>query len=275
MQRNWIHPEYKLSKWATPAQTPSLDAELPVRSEAISKFLAASTIGLFLAVFLFIYPINQASMPEVMDAALSAFHGFSHTAPADKDQFISKLSVTKKKQFASQVHYVLEIIRSTKKDPAEAMKLALSIVKASYKANYDPLLVASVIKSESTFNRHAISYAGAHGLMQILPDTARYISSRNRFTWQVGKLSDPEYNIQLGIAYLKELEKKFNGNREHALIAYNWGPANLNQAFKGVKKIPGCSIQYAQKILSTHTKWKQEFKARGSEFQYLGVDFRA
>ena len=239
MRKHWVHPEYKLGNWAYPARTlPSAR-----NSDSVSWFLTASTIGLLFCLFIFVYPLNKASMPEVFEAAFSAVEGLRAGFPVSKDQFVAQLSIDRKKEFASQVHYVLELIKNTKREPKDATKLAISIVTESYRANYDPLFVASVIKSESTFNRHALSYAGAKGLMQILPGTGKYISAKNQLDWTGShNLNDPAYNLQIGIAYLKELEDKFNGNREYALIAYNWGPANLSKAVKAGTKIPGSSV---------------------------------
>lgn len=204
-------------------------------------------------------------MPQLKPSPALRPPGSSH-----KDQFLAHLSAEKKKDYTRQVHYVLEIIKSTKKDPSDAKKLAISIVTESYKANYDPLFVASVVRSESTFNRHAESQAGALGLMQILPGTGRYISAKYQINWHGDiKLSDPSYNIQLGIAYLKELEKKFDGNREKVLIAYNWGPGNLWKALKGEKRIPGSSKEYAKNILARHTLWKKNSILRDRHINIL------
>ena len=245
-------------------------------SEPMTKFLVTATAILAVTLAIFVYPLHRASMPQVIDAAIEAFTGAGHSGLNSKDQFLAQLSAERKKDYSRQVHYVLEIIKSTKKDPVEAKKLAISIVTESFRANYDPLFVASVVRSESTFNRHAHSYAGAKGLMQILPGTGKYISAKNQIDWHGElKLNDPSYNLQLGIAYLKELEKKFEGNRERMLIAYNWGPGNLWKALKGEKRIPGSSMEYAKGIISRHNQWKKELALKGATYQYLDVEFIA
>lgn len=222
------------------------------------------------------YPLKYASFPEVINSAISAFSGIGEYR--GKEDIIKSLSAEQRKIFASQVHYVLEIIRSTKRkrNDADSRQLANMIVAESYRANYDPLFVASVINAESTFNHRALSYAGAKGLMQILPGTGQYVSRRNRMTWRgAHDLNNPEINLQLGIAYLKELEHNFEGNRELALIAYNWGPANLQRAFKGEKKIPLSSVRYAKGIISSHDKWRRELDSRRNQFQYFNLDVKA
>ncbi len=171
------------------------------------------------------------------------------------------------------VRFVSSLIHSHKAPRHEAESLANTIVSESTKAKYDPIFVAAVIYAESMFKRGAVSHKGAQGLMQIMPETGRYVSARENISWGgVGSLKDPRTNLRLGIAYLKYLEAKFNGNRERVLIAYNWGPANLDSAIRGRGRAPMESIDYARKIISTHRKWKNKFTqlADRGEPRYVG-----
>jgi soluble lytic murein transglycosylase-like protein len=79
----------------------------------------------------------------------------------------------------------------------------------------DPLLVHSVIQVESAYNKYAVSSAGAMGMMQLMPGTARTLGVKNPF--------DPKENIEAGVRYLKQLQETFKDPR-HALAAYNAGP---------------------------------------------------
>ncbi|MGH9589460.1 MAG: transglycosylase SLT domain-containing protein, partial [Terracidiphilus sp.] len=94
----------------------------------------------------------------------------------------------------------------------------------SARYNLDPYLVLSLMRQESEFNSSAISYAGAYGLMQLLPSVgrqmAREIGMRDFRTYQ---LLDPETNIKLGTRYLRQMLDKFGGVQEYALAAYNAG----------------------------------------------------
>lgn len=93
----------------------------------------------------------------------------------------------------------------------------------------EPALMAAFIRQESGFNPQAGSPAGAQGLMQIMPDTARFLASRHGSLSRGKSLTDPEYNMSLGQAYLGHLmeESKAGTNLFFLAAAYNAGPGNL------------------------------------------------
>ncbi|MBF0297523.1 MAG: transglycosylase SLT domain-containing protein [Oligoflexia bacterium] len=90
----------------------------------------------------------------------------------------------------------------------------------------DPILVLSLIRQESAFNPNAISSAGARGLMQLMPRTARHTIRKN-ITFK--KLGDPVTNIKIGMTLLKKLINRYNGNLIYALSAYNAGEGNTQK----------------------------------------------
>jgi soluble lytic murein transglycosylase len=92
----------------------------------------------------------------------------------------------------------------------------------------DPALIAAVIYAESKFNARDSS-TGAKGLMQIQPDTARFIARRSGGTaFSVADLSDPQTNISYGSYYLRYLLDGYRGNATLALAAYNGGETNVD-----------------------------------------------
>lgn len=155
---------------------------------------------------------------------------------------------------------VLKIIRTHGKKGVDMDRLAAAIVNESRRLDYDPLFVAAVIKSESAFNSFATSHVGAKGLMQIMPETGKYVASLESFPGMPrGSLTDPGYNLRLGITYLKHLEELYGGNRVLTLIAYNWGPGHVEKTMKGQKRgVPRSVVNYALRILGDHSRWRQE-----------------
>ncbi len=89
-------------------------------------------------------------------------------------------------------------------------------------------LVLSVIRQESEFDPRAVSRAGARGLMQLMPPTARRIARSMRLSYSTRRLiADPDYNVRLGSAYLREMLDRFDGSYPLALAAYNAGPQRV------------------------------------------------
>jgi soluble lytic murein transglycosylase len=109
--------------------------------------------------------------------------------------------------------------------------LAYQTIIRGHARNYDlePELLAAVIYQESKFEADARSDAGAIGLMQLRPETARGIAARtggSRF--RVDDLYDPELNVRYGSWYLRHLLDKY-GSKERALAAYNGGQGNVDR----------------------------------------------
>jgi len=104
------------------------------------------------------------------------------------------------------------------------------IDKYSGQFNVDPLFVLAVIREESRFQPDAGSYAGALGLMQIIPKTGKGIASQlgiSNFTSQM--LLDPETSIKMGAYYLSKQLESFNQNKYYACGAYNGGPGSMSK----------------------------------------------
>lgn len=103
------------------------------------------------------------------------------------------------------------------------------IVAEATEQGLDPYLVAGLIRQESMFDAEITSWAGAEGLMQIMPETgaglARGAGIRE---FQVGMLHRPEINIHLGTRYFARMLDRFDGNVVAALASYNAGPHRVD-----------------------------------------------
>ncbi len=104
-----------------------------------------------------------------------------------------------------------------------------TVEKASTQTTVESKLIYAIARQESAFAKNARSSAGARGLMQLMPGTARQTARKSGITHRDSLLYDPEYNIQLGSRYLNELLNKYNGNRILAAAAYNAGPHRVNK----------------------------------------------
>ncbi|MBD3232930.1 MAG: transglycosylase SLT domain-containing protein [candidate division Zixibacteria bacterium] len=104
------------------------------------------------------------------------------------------------------------------------------VLNSSTMSGLDPFLVWALIKNESLFDSEAESYAGALGLMQLMPRTARYTAGRMDIALDdVSELVNPSTNIQIGTTYLAGLIDRYDNNLIRALAAYNAGPTNLRR----------------------------------------------
>jgi peptidoglycan lytic transglycosylase len=135
--------------------------------------------------------------------------------------------------------------------------------------NLDPALIAAVIFAESKF-RDRTSATGAKGLMQIQPETARYIARLSGAkTFQVSDLGTPQINIQYGTYYLRYLLRRYGGNQVLAVAAYNAGETNVDRwivragrrgkAFRA-KDIPFPETRaYVDRVLQAESDYRHDY----------------
>jgi soluble lytic murein transglycosylase-like protein len=117
--------------------------------------------------------------------------------------------------------------------------IAQNVQKAAAKYNLPPELINGVIRAESNFKVRAISSAGAQGLMQLMPATAKELGVKNSF--------DIEQNIDGGAKYLRQMLDRFGGNVRKALADYNAGPGTVIK-YNGRVPYPE-TRQYVRRVL--------------------------
>ena len=114
-----------------------------------------------------------------------------------------------------------------------------SVQKAAAKYNLPPGLIRAVIRAESNFQVSAVSHAGAKGLMQLMPATAKDMGVTDIF--------DIQQNIDGGAKYLRRMLDQFGGNVRKALAAYNAGPGTVIK-YSGRVPYPE-TRQYVKRVL--------------------------
>lgn len=93
-----------------------------------------------------------------------------------------------------------------------------------------PALVNGITRQESSFDRSAVSHAGARGLMQLMPGTAQEQAGKMGYGYDFSRLtSDPAYNVMLGSAYFQRLLNMWDGNVPLAVASYNAGAGNVRK----------------------------------------------
>jgi soluble lytic murein transglycosylase-like protein len=157
---------------------------------------------------------------------------------------------------------IYSIVKSNRPSIADnqAWKVSTAILDESARRDLDPMLVLAVIKVESGFRDQALSPMGARGMMQIMPETGKYLSEEllrvdgfKTRTFMPDHLDDPVLNIKLGVYYLDGLKKQFR-NLNLALLAYNLGPGEIQNRLDNNIHF---SDEYAAVVLDAYREYKK------------------
>ena len=141
---------------------------------------------------------------------------------------------------ASGTSNFADTMKSASSYSGNSAELNVIFNAAGNKYNLSPDLLKAVANVESGFRPDVVSGAGAIGIMQLMPGTAKYLGVTDAF--------DPEQNIMGGAKYLREMLDRFDGNIEFALAAYNAGPGAVAK-YGGIP--PFSETQnYVPKVLS-------------------------
>jgi soluble lytic murein transglycosylase-like protein len=145
------------------------------------------------------------------------------------------------------IRYLKE--RRTGLSETEIAQVAATIVREANIYGIDPNLVMAVIHIESRGNAFALSPVGAMGLMQIMPPTGEELAKRLDIPWRGPQtLFDPLLNIRMGVAYLEQLESRYE-SMSTALAAYNWGPGRIDSRLRHGVALP---VVYSGSVLASY-----------------------
>ena len=171
--------------------------------------------------------------------------------PKIKIRIFSRRNIRKshdrKKENSRQTQRQLKYRRINQRRDLSRREIEILISHYSRRHRLDPHFVKAVVKVESNFNPRCRSKAGAMGLMQLMPGTARELGVRN--PW------DPEENIAGGVKYLAKMRKRFK-DMKLVLAAYNAGPGNVSR-YDGVP--PFAETQrYIKKVMTAYQGYQKE-----------------
>jgi len=139
------------------------------------------------------------------------------------------------------------------------------IARSAAKYNVDPLLIAAIIRVETNFKPNETSKKGAIGIMQLMPDTAKWVKESGDFRGKADDQRNVAVDIDMGAWYVSWLLNHYNGNLNFTIAAYNAGQGNVNKwrsngVWDGSKEtignIPfGETRHYIQRVLYYYQKY--------------------
>jgi soluble lytic murein transglycosylase len=199
---------------APPQPSPAAAAAF-VNEDAFKAVMIAKEAGLDSLLVNFVLDLaRQVHEPEQMTLLMELI---GRTAPAHVAVRAAKIALLR--GYAAEA-YAYPVLMPKFSQSAGAAKL-------------EPALLNALTRQESEFNTETVSHAGARGLMQLMPQTAKNMAAALKMKYELGRLvSDPSYNVALGSAFLAQLLAGYDGSYVLALAAYNAGPGRVAEWIK-------------------------------------------
>lgn len=176
----------------------------------------------------------------------------------------------------------------------DAMKHHIVLPQTSYpfyrltfRAPIEEPFVWAITRQESLFHPSIQSHAGAKGLMQLMPSTAREVARKNNMPYHPNRLENPIYNLHLGSSYLASMVKRFDGSYILAIASYNAGPGRIRgwieefgepgntpeEAIDWIERIPYSETRnYVQRVLENLQVYRAIISPKNGQYIQLEKD---
>ncbi len=169
----------------------------------------------------------------------------STTSPAPVAEDVSEIPEEHNPTLDSLVSMLKDYAKKTDEYPQKLPDSVISkyvslVIKYTAPDNIDPLWILSMMWQESKLKTTEVSSAGAIGLMQLMPDTAKGYGVR------ASRLTIPEVNIKAGVAHMHYLLTKYDNNLRMATIAYNQGTGNVSRGTYNTKYYVAVNHHYKE-----------------------------
>jgi soluble lytic murein transglycosylase-like protein len=192
---------------------------------------------------------------------LVAFHHFALDPQVAQTLHVAPVAEAVETTPPDELVKIFTVVKSRRSDisDAEAWRVSEVILEESAKRHLDPMMVLAVIQVESGFQYTMVSPVGARGIMQIMPETGKFLTEtlRNEYglhtaSFRPESLDEPLLNIRLGVYYLHDLTKQFN-SLNLALLAYNSGPAEIQNRLANNRAL---SDEYTTLVFDAYHSFK-------------------
>lgn len=161
-----------------------------------------------------------------------------------------------------KIDFATDIIckANNKIDEESATLLAEKIYDASEMHDVSYSFLLAIIQTESRFNHNAKSWAGARGLMQLMPMTFKGVSRKHGYNYSINEINDLDKNLHIGTLYLNGLQKRFS-NISLVAAGYNGGPGvalKYKRYLAGENvRIPAETKKYVYQVSALTNKYKK------------------
>ncbi|MFP2931192.1 lytic transglycosylase domain-containing protein [Pyxidicoccus sp. 3LG] len=222
--------------------------------------VAMTTAAMLVGTGAFAFPVQVPEGPQGESLEVMELRAKLSEREAELKAALVKLQVYEDEAFYAEAERlgVTELVKASGLPVRQQRRLAVTIVREAKRNNVDPLLVVAVIRCESSFNNYAVSHVGAMGLMQVMPDTGKYLADKAGYRLgRSSNLFDAETNVELGTAYLADLIERF-GTVEKALVAYNAGPGLAKRILAKPESRKKFMAGYPTKVVKEFRKLKAQ-----------------